>query len=76
MGVTGEMHYTPKSSDSHVSFPRDNTTGVAYVAQEAWILQGTVRVSIDSNIGVQIYSPSSPRAGQHRVRFSIRREAV
>ncbi|KAI0752922.1 P-loop containing nucleoside triphosphate hydrolase protein [Daedaleopsis nitida] len=46
MGLLGEMHYIPTSGDSYVSLPRDANGGVAYVAQEAWILQGTVRDNI------------------------------
>lgn len=36
------MHYLPMGPDSLVSLPRGN--GVAYHAQESWVLNETIRV--------------------------------
>lgn len=37
------MHYTPLGQDSLVSLPRSG--GIAYHAQESWVLNETIRVS-------------------------------
>ena len=42
MALLGEMHRVPLSPDSWVSLPRTN--GVAYAAQESWVLNQTVKV--------------------------------
>lgn len=41
--TAGEMHYTPMNSNSMVSLPRGG--GIAYHAQESWVLNETIRVS-------------------------------
>ena len=41
---TGEMHYTPTGLNSYVQLPRDG--GVAYAAQESWVLNATIKASI------------------------------
>lgn len=41
--TTGEMHYLPSGPSSWVSLPREK--GVAYAAQESWVLNETIRVS-------------------------------
>ena len=43
MALLGEMHYIPLGPDSWMSLPRDG--GVAYAAQESWVLNETIRVS-------------------------------
>ncbi|KAF7792455.1 hypothetical protein EIP86_003492 [Pleurotus ostreatoroseus] len=42
MALLGEMHYIPMGPDSLVSLPRKK--GVAYHAQESWVLNETIRV--------------------------------
>ena len=37
------MHYIPMGPKSYVNLPRDG--GVAYHAQESWVLNETIRVS-------------------------------
>ncbi len=37
------MHYVPMGPNSMVSLPREG--GVAYHAQESWVLNETIRVS-------------------------------
>ena len=49
MALLGEMYYHPLSSQSFVKLPR--LGGVAYQAQESWILSETIRVR--SNITQQ-----------------------
>ncbi len=44
--IIGEMHHMPLGRDSVFYGPRDHVGGIAYVAQEPWILQETVRVRI------------------------------
>ncbi|KAG7086727.1 hypothetical protein E1B28_002661 [Marasmius oreades] len=44
MALLGEMHYIPVAQDSYVSLPRAG--GVAYAAQEAWVLNETIRENI------------------------------
>ncbi|GJE87804.1 multidrug resistance-associated ABC transporter [Phanerochaete sordida] len=44
MALLGEMHYVPLGTNSYVSLPRDK--GVAYHAQESWILNETIRNNI------------------------------
>jgi ABC-type hemin transport system ATPase subunit len=42
MALLGEMHYIPNGPNSWFNLPRQN--GVAYAAQESWILNETVKV--------------------------------
>ena len=44
MALLGEMYYKPNGPDSWYNLPRNG--GVAYAAQESWVLNETVRVSI------------------------------
>ncbi|KAJ3557433.1 hypothetical protein NM688_g1472 [Phlebia brevispora] len=44
MALLGEMHYVPLGPDSLVSLPR--TDGIAYHAQESWVLNDTIRNNI------------------------------
>jgi ABC-type multidrug transport system fused ATPase/permease subunit len=52
MALLGEMHYTPLNSSSFFSLPRDK--GVAYHAQDSWILNETIKVgalnTLDSRV--------------------------
>ena len=41
--LLGEMHYIPNNAQSYVHL--DRSKGVAYVAQESWVISDTVRVS-------------------------------
>ena len=50
MALLGEMYYQPSGPDSWFNLPRNE--GVAYAAQESWVLNETVRVSI-----AKVYSP-------------------
>ena len=42
MTLLGEMHYIPSGPDSWVNLPREG--GVAYAAQESWVLNETIKV--------------------------------
>ena len=44
MALLGEMHYIPLARDSFCKLPRSG--GVAYAAQESWVQNETIRVSI------------------------------
>ncbi|KAI0360840.1 multidrug resistance-associated ABC transporter [Trametes cingulata] len=44
MALLGEMHAQPSGPDSFVSLPRSG--GVAYAAQESWVLSDTIRNNI------------------------------
>ncbi|KAJ7657330.1 hypothetical protein DFH06DRAFT_1297973 [Mycena polygramma] len=44
MALLGEMHWIPSSPDSWYNLPRDS--GVAYAAQESWVLNETIRSNI------------------------------
>ena len=43
------MHYLPMGPNSYVNLPREG--GVAYHAQESWVLNETIRVSHKPNKG-------------------------
>lgn len=47
MALLGEMHYHALSPSSFVNLPRSD--GVAYHAQESWILNETIRVCFTSH---------------------------
>ncbi|EED80206.1 predicted protein [Postia placenta Mad-698-R] len=44
MALLGEMHYIPAGPDSFVTLPRSG--GIAYAAQESWVLNDTIRNNI------------------------------
>ncbi|KAF8144842.1 hypothetical protein K438DRAFT_1631139 [Mycena galopus ATCC 62051] len=44
MALSGEMHFIPSSPNSWYNLPR--SFGVAYGAQESWVLNETVRSNI------------------------------
>ncbi|KAJ8082215.1 hypothetical protein PM082_008062 [Marasmius tenuissimus] len=44
MALLSEMHYIPDSVDSWYNLPRDR--GVAYAAQESWVLNATIKDNI------------------------------
>ncbi|KAF7340454.1 Multidrug resistance-associated ABC transporter protein [Mycena venus] len=44
MALLGEMHFIPSSPDSWYNLPRNS--GVAYAAQESWVLNETIRSNI------------------------------
>ncbi|KAJ7657296.1 hypothetical protein DFH06DRAFT_1269382 [Mycena polygramma] len=44
MALLGEMHWIPSSPDSWYNLPRES--GVAYAAQESWVLNETIRSNI------------------------------
>ena len=46
MALLGEMHYIPTAPDAFVSLPREG--GVAYAAQESWVQNDTIRVSVSA----------------------------
>ncbi|KAF9014580.1 P-loop containing nucleoside triphosphate hydrolase protein [Hymenopellis radicata] len=46
MALLGEMHYTPSSADAESWFNLPRGGGVAYVAQESWVLNETIRDNI------------------------------
>ncbi|KAJ7767050.1 P-loop containing nucleoside triphosphate hydrolase protein [Mycena maculata] len=44
MALLGEMHWIPASPDSWYNLPRES--GIAYAAQESWVLNETIRDNI------------------------------
>lgn len=48
----GEMHYIPMGPNSTVSLPRKG--GVAYHAQESWVLNETIRVHLASSLMITL----------------------
>ena len=44
MALLGELYYKPSSTKSWYNLPRER--GVAYAAQECWVLNKTVRENI------------------------------
>ncbi|KAF7364891.1 Multidrug resistance-associated ABC transporter protein [Mycena venus] len=44
MALLGEMHFIPSSPDSWYNLPR--SSGVAYAAQESWVLNETIRSNV------------------------------
>lgn len=44
MALLGEMYYKAHNSNSWYNLPRDG--GVAYAAQESWVLNETIRVGM------------------------------
>lgn len=44
MALLGEMHFTPKTIDAWFNLPREG--GIAYAAQEPWVLNETIRDNI------------------------------
>lgn len=42
----GEMHYVPSGPNSYFQLPRAG--GIAYAAQESWVQNETIRVSLES----------------------------
>lgn len=62
MALLGEMHRTPLRPDSLLALPR--AQGVAYHAQESWILNDTIRVSVGTKI-----SSAFPHVLQSNVLF-------
>ena len=42
LALLGEMHHKLDSADSWFNLPRDG--GIAYAAQESWVLNETIRV--------------------------------
>lgn len=64
----GEMHFIPLANDSWYHLPR--TGGVSYAAQESWVQNETIRVSISQYCE---FTSISVVAGQYIVRDSIQR---
>ncbi|PBK67572.1 P-loop containing nucleoside triphosphate hydrolase protein [Armillaria solidipes] len=44
MALLGEMHFIPSGPDSWFSLPRED--GIAYAAQESWVLNSTIKENI------------------------------
>lgn len=42
MALLGEMHYIPSGPESWMNLPREG--GIAYAAQESWVLNETIKV--------------------------------
>ncbi|PIL29356.1 ATP-binding cassette transporter [Ganoderma sinense ZZ0214-1] len=49
MALLGEMHYIPSGPDSFFNLPREG--GVAYAAQESWVLNDTIKASPIARLG-------------------------
>jgi hypothetical protein len=67
----GEMYDHPGDSDSWYNLPRGD--GIAYAAQEAWVLNETIRVSHRSDLWMTAGKAS---VGKHPFRLDIRRRAL
>lgn len=50
MALLGEMHYTALKPSGGYNLPR--TGGIAYAAQESWVLNATIRVGYDKYLRV------------------------
>ena len=48
MALLGEMHYVPSGPGSYSQLPRSG--GIAYAAQESWVQNETIRVSVTCRI--------------------------
>ena len=46
MALLGEMYYKPHGVGSWCNLPRDG--GIAYAAQETWVLNETIRVRAEN----------------------------
>lgn len=44
MALLGEMHYIPSGPGSWFNLPRGG--GIAYAAQESWVLNETIKVGV------------------------------
>jgi len=44
MALLGEMHFVPSGPNSSLNLPRSN--GVAYAAQESWVQNETIKVTL------------------------------
>lgn len=44
LALLGEMHFDPPNVESWFQLPRDG--GVAYCAQEAWLVNDTIKVGV------------------------------
>lgn len=65
--LIGEMYHKVAGPESWYNLPRED--GVAYAAQESWVLNDTIRVSIPLCEGC-IYS-SCIFTGKYRVQFAF-----
>jgi ABC-type uncharacterized transport system fused permease/ATPase subunit len=72
MALLGEMHYIPNGPNSWFNLPRRD--GVAYAAQESWILNETIKVCLA--VVYFIFTFSWGLLGEHIVWVSIRRETL
>lgn len=64
MALLGEMHFRPSGPSSWRNLPRH--LGVAYAAQESWILNQTIRASSRFQVG-----SNSPSDSQNRTTFFL-----
>ena len=48
LALLGELHFTPPGPDSWFNLPREN--GVAYSAQDAWILNETIKALFNHHL--------------------------
>ena len=54
MALLGEMHYIPLRPESWFNLPREE--GVAYAAQESWVQNETIKVSIEVANRVAVFN--------------------
>lgn len=52
MALLGELHYIPNGPGAWVNLPRGG--GVAYAAQESWVLNETIKVSRTVSFGESV----------------------
>lgn len=66
MALLGEMYYKPDGVGSWYNLPRES--GIAYAAQESWVLNETIKVQIFRSlrtIGTDTF------LGQHSLRAAL-----
>lgn len=69
-GRQGEMHFNPAGPDSFMNLPREG--GVAYAAQESWVLNDTIRVCRRSKTFFSRGVPFDDIAEQYYLRSTVR----
>jgi ABC-type multidrug transport system fused ATPase/permease subunit len=72
MALLGEMHYVPSGPGAFMSLPREG--GVAYAAQESWVLNETIRVG--DVVDVSSTHMLIVNAGKYSVWILVRRGTV
>lgn len=71
MALLGEMHFIPSVPGACFSLPRQG--GVAFAAQESWVLNETIRVrSLSFSFAVALAYTLAMHLGQYFIRLALR----